>query len=205
MLSENKSKKYIIKILLICFVIWIYIILTSTIIQNQAEKKVADEIVSITLSSINKPEEKKENPEVITDKTVKEEKNLVFEVDNFLIDRLSGYILLQVESAGEAWYLFPGDKKKYFLGRPADALTVMSKLGMGAPHEFIEKTTVFPDRVLGKILIDVQRKGEAYYVYPKDKKAYFLGHPSDAFSVMRKLGMGISNIDLRKIPVGELK
>ncbi|MDD5032253.1 MAG: hypothetical protein PHR36_04415, partial [Patescibacteria group bacterium] len=39
--------------------------------------------------------------------------------------RLIGYILLQVEAHGEAWYVYPTDGKAYYLGRPADALKVM--------------------------------------------------------------------------------
>ncbi|MEA2088921.1 MAG: hypothetical protein U9O55_03730, partial [Patescibacteria group bacterium] len=117
----------------------------------------------------------------------------------------SGNILLQVEKNGEGWYVYPDNKKKYYLGRPADAFNVMRKLGLGATHQFINNYTIYPDYVLGKILIDVEQNGEAYYIYPKDKKAYYLGRPADAFSVMRDLGLGISNNDVRKINIGEVE
>ncbi len=52
-------------------------------------------------------------------------------------------------------------------------------------------------------MLDVEKKGEAYYVNPKDLKRYFLNKPSDAFQVMRNLGLGITNTDIRKIEVGE--
>ena len=42
-------------------------------------------------------------------------------------------------------------------------------------------------------------------IYPRDKKAYYLERPADAFSVMRNLGLGITNNDVRKIDVGEIK
>ncbi|MDD5071734.1 MAG: hypothetical protein PHQ42_03295, partial [Patescibacteria group bacterium] len=45
----------------------------------------------------------------------------------------------------------------------------------------------------GKIFLQVERNGEAWYVNPADKKRYFLGRPADAFDVMRNLGLGISN------------
>jgi len=45
----------------------------------------------------------------------------------------------------------------------------------------------------GKIFLDVERNGEAWYINPDDGKRYFLGRPADAFSVMRILGLGISN------------
>lgn len=53
----------------------------------------------------------------------------------------------------------------------------------------------------GKILIQVEGRGEAWYVNPTDKKRYFLGKPKDAFNVMRALGLGIKNIDLSMIPL----
>jgi len=125
-------------------------------------------------------------------------------IDYSLADRLKGQILLQVESNGEAYYIYPDDSKRYYLGRPADAFNVMRELGLGATHQFINSYTIYPNHVLGKILIDVEQNGEAYYIYPKDKKAYYLGRPADAFKVMRELGLGITNSDLSKIPEGGL-
>jgi len=55
----------------------------------------------------------------------------------------------------------------------------------------------------GKILLQVEEHGEAWYVYPYDLKRYYLGRPSDAFDMMRNLGMGISNNDIQKIPIAE--
>ena len=86
----------------------------------------------------------------------------------------SGYILLQVERSGEAWYVYPKNGNRYFLGRPSDAFAIMKKLALGATHEFIANTNIFPARLSGMILLDVERNGEAYYIYPKDNKKYFL-------------------------------
>lgn len=116
----------------------------------------------------------------------------------------SGYILLQVEQNGEAWYVFPTTGNRYYLGRPADAFEVMKKLSLGATHNFIINTEIFPARLSGLILLDVESNGEAYYIYPKDNKKYYLGRPSDAFRIMRELGQGISDAGLVNIPVGEV-
>ncbi len=51
----------------------------------------------------------------------------------------------------------------------------------------------------GRIFLQVESKGEAWYVYPPTAKRYFLGRPVDAFAIMRKLGLGITNADLEKI------
>ena len=114
----------------------------------------------------------------------------------------SGHILLQVEANGEAWYVYPANGKAYYLGRPSDAFQIMKTLALGARHDFIIKTDVFPDRLSGLILLDVEKNGEAYYIYPQDRKKYYLGRPADAFKIMRELGLGITDSDLANIPVG---
>ena len=121
-----------------------------------------------------------------------------------LAERLNGYILLQADSHGEAWYVYPNDLKRYYLGRPDDAFQIMGKLGVGTTHSFITGYTIFPASVSGKILLDVQSHGEAYYIYPQDRKKYYLGRPDDAFSIMRRLSLGITTADLSAIPIGSL-
>ncbi|MFH1537122.1 MAG: hypothetical protein ABID45_03980 [Patescibacteria group bacterium] len=116
-----------------------------------------------------------------------------------MAERLQGYFALQVESNGEAWYVYPGNLKRYYLGRAKDALKIMKNLSTGVTHEYITSHTVFPDNVSGRILLDTEDKGKAYYIYPKDKKAYYLGKKKKAYKVMRSLAMGISNNNLNKI------
>ena len=118
--------------------------------------------------------------------------------------RLIGHILLQTESKGEAWYVYPVNGKRYSLGRPAEAFSLMKKLSMGAKHSFIANTAVFPARLSGMILLDVEKSGEAYFIYPGDLKKRYLGRPADAFKIMRELGKGISNKDLVNIPLGQI-
>jgi len=57
-------------------------------------------------------------------------------------------------------------------------------------------------RLKGKIALQVESKGEAYYIHPSSEKMYYLGRPADAFNVMREQGQGITNANLSKIPVG---
>jgi len=61
----------------------------------------------------------------------------------------------------------------------------------------------FASRNKGRILIQVEKNGEAWYVDSNDNKRYYLGRPSDAFAVMRGLGLGITNQDIAKISQGE--
>lgn len=116
---------------------------------------------------------------------------------------LSGLILLQVEENGEAWYVEPESNKRVFLNRPSDAYEIMKKYGLGIKSDELDYylNNSFPSRLKGKILLDVERNGEAYYIYPKDQQAYYLNRPSDAFSIMRSLSLGINNQGLEKIDI----
>jgi subtilase family serine protease len=62
--------------------------------------------------------------------------------DSDLYQRLSGRILLQVESNGEAWYVNPVDLRRYFLGRPSDAFEIMRGKGLGITDSDLEKVAV---------------------------------------------------------------
>ena len=57
----------------------------------------------------------------------------------------------------------------------------------------------FTGEQAGKIFLQVENKGEAWYVNPADNRRYFLGRPADAFNVMRVLGLGISNEDFNSL------
>lgn len=54
----------------------------------------------------------------------------------------------------------------------------------------------------GKILLQVEENGEAWYVNPLDNLRYYLGRPLDAFNLMRRFGLGIKNEYLNQIPIG---
>lgn len=120
-----------------------------------------------------------------------------------LAERLSGKILLQVESVGEAWYVNPLDQKRYYLGRPADAFSLMKELGLGiSENNYQEFSSKGATRLKGRILLRVEASGEAYYVNPDNARLYYLGRPADAFNLMRQLGLGISNSNLNLITAG---
>jgi hypothetical protein len=121
---------------------------------------------------------------------------------NALSKKMSGRILLQVEKDGRSWYVYPNDNRRYYMGRPLDAFNLMRKLSLGVKHSYIttylKKT--FPLIMSGKILLDVEDSGKAYYINPLNRKAYYLDRPKDAFRVMRELGLGITNEMIDKIP-----
>ena len=130
-----------------------------------------------------------------------------------LSDQLRGRILLQVESKGEAWYIYPNDNKRYYLGRPQDAFDIMRNTGVGITDSDLDKIPTYNNyawdanenivnRVEGKILLQVEQNGEAWYVSPVNNRRYYMGRPADAFQLMRNLGLGISNKNLTTIKEG---
>jgi len=205
------------------------------------------------------------------------------QAEEWLANKLAGHILLQVESAGEAWYVNPVDKKRYYLGKPEDAFTVMRNLGVGISNSNLAKIDIglvselfvysdgkskrpklllekdsdqdglsnmlentictdpdkkdsdgdtyddyteltskenydpcrangakvdsidleFSKNNAGKIFLQVENQGQAWYLNPQDNKRYYLGRPEDAFRVMRTLGLGISDADIAKIQTTE--
>lgn len=52
------------------------------------------------------------------------------------------------------------------------------------------------DRVAGKILLQVEQHGEAWYVDPLTQKRHYLGHADDAYTIMGDLGLGIASEEL---------
>ncbi len=123
-----------------------------------------------------------------------------------MAERLSGRILLDVAKNGEAWYVNPLDLKRYYLGRPADAFAVMRELGLGISELDFQKIaqaglpvagdTELAGTLSGRIVLQVEKNGEAWYINPVDLKKYYLGRPDDAFRIMRELSLGISQADL---------
>lgn len=54
-------------------------------------------------------------------------------------------------------------------------------------------------KLKGRILLQVESHGEAWYVNPKDAKRYYMANGSEAYNIMRYLGVGITNINLDRI------
>lgn len=121
-----------------------------------------------------------------------------------MAQRLSGHILLQVESHGEAWYVNPKDQKRYSLGRPDDAYALMKKLSLGiSEQEFAAWSKGAPAWAVGGLYIRPQSHGEAYYV-DFNQRWNYLGRPLDAWLLFRAQGLGITNLDLSKIPIATI-
>jgi hypothetical protein len=183
-----------------------------------------------------------------------------------LMANVKGRILLDVQRNGEAWYVEPIIKKRYYLGRADDAYAIMRGLGVGITTSDLRKIPIgyykmsgndsdgdglvdtletalgtnlknidsdgdgyndyqeiinnysptlgsrqklpidlsFADSQKGRIFLQVQDHGEAWYINPSDRKRYYLGRAEDAYSIMRSLSLGITSANLSTIPIGTL-
>jgi hypothetical protein len=175
---------------------------------------------------------------------------------------LAGRILLQVEEKGQAWYVYPKNQTRYFLGTPSNAFQIMKELGFGISNNDLLKIPIgipitdcldsdmdgvcdnlenaigtnknnkdtdndgyddkieldngynplgvgkqiidknFTQKNSGKIFLQAEKNGEAWYIEPVSQKGYFLGRPLEAFQIMKAFGLGITNADLEKILIG---
>src|SRR3989338_1155118 len=127
-----------------------------------------------------------------------------------LSERLSGKILLQVESYGRAWYVCPSNLHRYYLRDGNAAYEIMRTLSLGITNEDIARIPTSPgefsDRALveqlkGMILLQVEENGEAWYVNPTDGLRYYLRNGDVAYHIMRSMSLGISDANLAQIPM----
>ncbi len=136
-----------------------------------------------------------------------------------LNNKFKGYIMLKTEDAGKAYYISPVSKMAYYLAIPKISFQVMRGTGLGITNNDLAKISVgdecpiympncdtpntndknFANNYKGYIFLQVEENGEAWYVYPKDGKRYFLGTPENAFEIMRSKGWGINNNDFSKL------
>jgi len=130
-----------------------------------------------------------------------------------LINKLSGSILLQVESHGEAWYVNPVDGKRYYMKDGSTAYQMMRNFGLGIKNSDLVKIpreneknnySSFVNKQKGKILLQVEDHGEAWYVNPKTGYRHYMKDGEAAYNLMRYYSTGITNKDLEKIPEGSL-
>jgi len=123
--------------------------------------------------------------------------------DTELSRSLRGHILLQVENHGEAWYVHPEDGRRFYMKDGDTAYQMMREFGLGASNADIDRLLAgdksLAEQVKGKIVLAVERHGEAYYVNPSDLSVHYLKDGKEAYRIMRELSLGITNNDLQQI------
>lgn len=140
--------------------------------------------------------------------------------DKALAQRLHGKILLQVEERGEAYYIRSKDYIRYYMKNGEVAYNMMRYFSLGIMNADLDmipavsdtnemkaassicKSNQLANRLRGEILLQVQSHGEAWYVDPEKCRRIYMKNGEAAYQIMRFLGLGILNTDLKKIPTG---
>lgn len=174
-----------------------YIFVTSLYIGYKSDKKIYEVAQDFVLERAKVYFEDK-------GKVVDREIKLSLSPDIKLAETMKGKILLQVESAGEAWYVDPYSLKRQYLGLPQKIDKSLEKfviaISSNELQRYLGDESVFPDEFLGKI-VRGDSKEIAYYVSPADKKGYGFSDYKEAMEMIEKVGEGITNENIRKIEV----
>jgi hypothetical protein len=127
-----------------------------------------------------------------------------------LLDSVRGKIVLDVENDGAAWYVYPANDHRYSLGSGKQAYKLMRSLGLGITNENLKKIPKegepwnaepgLMEHVQGRILLQVENNGEAWYVNPENGRRYYMKDGPAAYELMRNLGVGITEANLEHIP-----
>jgi hypothetical protein len=132
--------------------------------------------------------------------------------DKNLAKRLMGRILLKVQACGEAWYVNPATLQRHKLANGNDAVAVMRSLALKVTDVQLNKVTLGDINVRkGKATVAAAYSGRVlqapdgslWYVNPADGKRYSINTSDEILKVMRLLGIGITNVNIAKIPVAE--
>lgn len=133
---------------------------------------------------------------------------------------LLGKILLQVQQHGEAWYVHPAYGLRYYMKDGPVAYGMMRNFGLGitdknlaaipsvATVDALKKSSsvclsnAAANKVKGRILLQVQQHGEAWYVDVTKCRRIYMKDGVAAYTLMRFLGLGITDVDLAKIGIG---
>lgn len=125
-----------------------------------------------------------------------------------LLSRTKGYILLQTQSHGEAWYVDPISAKRYYMKDGATAYQMMRSFGLGVSEadytKIVNGDASLKNRLVGRIILRAQAHGEAYYIHPKTLAVHYLQNGEEAYRVMRLYSLGITNADLSGVPTAEV-
>lgn len=170
-----------------------------------------------------------ETPDIIIDIETDSEGDLTYSVpshaqysselfDSSLQTRLKGHILLQTQQHGEAWYVHPDDGLRYYMRDGEIAYQMMRSFGLGITDADLVKipsvaqatdmlsvksvcsSNATANRLKGKILLQVEQHGEAWYIHPTLCYRIYLRDGQAAYDTMRYLSLGISDADLAKLP-----
>lgn len=123
-------------------------------------------------------------------------------IDMVFALKQKGKIFLRVQGAGEAYYV-NFDGYRHYLKDGKAAFEIMRALGLGISESDFAKLekgdTAMKERLRGRIVLRVGKRGEAYYISARDARVIYLKDGLAAYGLLRQEGWGINDRDLWKI------
>ncbi|MDZ4229541.1 MAG: hypothetical protein U1C53_00195, partial [Candidatus Veblenbacteria bacterium] len=131
----------------------------------------------------------------------------------------TGYALLPAEG-GALWYWEPVSGRRYCIGEAARAYQALGAFGLGITNadlaripvaegepvtvEAAASDTTLAERLKGRIVLQVESLGEAWYVDPRNGHRHYLANGASALSVWGSLSLSVPGTALAAIPLGIL-
>ncbi|NQV90389.1 hypothetical protein HQ487_03195 [Candidatus Uhrbacteria bacterium] len=128
-----------------------------------------------------------------------------------LIDRLEGWIMLAVDRAGEAYYIDPLTKARYYLRDGSTAYEFLRTFGLGITTMNLEQIPeagsgetpgALAKSLAGRIMLQVDAHGEAWYIHPETYERHYMADGNEAYRIMRELSEGTLYEWISEIPEG---
>lgn len=122
--------------------------------------------------------------------------------------KLSGRILLQVQSGGAVWYVSPVNVQRYALGTAVTAPTTIQKLSLAVSQVSLDSLPVNGSTEVGNLALRRKLSGRFvrlsgtsnnWYISPINLQRYSLD--VNPLGVLKKLSLGVSDANLKLIPV----
>ncbi|MFZ4631925.1 MAG: hypothetical protein ACOYL8_01800 [Patescibacteria group bacterium] len=106
--------------------------------------------------------------------------------------------IYNVNIAPSSKYLVTSKKSFYLPGADSNVASANSSSPVNNDNSSSLSSNI-STRLKGKILLQVQDKGQAWYVNPVNGKRYSLGRAEEAYNVMRSVALGVSNANFTAI------
>lgn len=125
-----------------------------------------------------------------------------------LVERYQGYILLLGGDQNQAWYVYPGNKKRYYLGSSERGLQVMHRLERSVSSADLKNLPIADSGISGDSALQsrmsgyvLNESGRVWYISPQNQMRYYLNTEEDMTHLISRFGTAVSNADLKAIPL----
>jgi hypothetical protein len=128
-----------------------------------------------------------------------------------LTERLAGRIMLAVDRYGEAYYINPTTFERYYLAHGDAAYAMLRGFGLGITNANLatipeagsgQAPTALARTLAGRILLQTEEHGEAWYVHPETFERHYMKDGDEAYRMMRELSLGTYFSTIEPIPEG---